>query len=162
MIRDANFADIPAITDMIADRYRLTHYAKDGTVDIDVDEIKRLLRDGIHRHGGKNGGSTFVQIADKGGLVTGLIFGTLVRVYSIGNKLSATDLFWLATPLVEPHEPERLMRNMIEWAWKSPLVAEVKCGATAVITNDPMRVGKVLERVGMENYGQIFRMERAA
>lgn len=158
MIRDAKFADIHGIIGLLEYGHGRSHYAGSG-VRIDQKEAKRLLVQSIQRHGGKNGGACFVQVAEKDGVINGLILGTLARVYAIGDKLSATDLFWIAAPTVDPTEPLRLMRNMVDWAWQSPHVVEVKCGATAVI-QDPEGAGKLLERIGMKQFGNIYRMEK--
>ena len=161
MIRDAKFADIPGIIGLLEYGYAHSHYAKAKLARIDQKEAKRLLVQSIQRHGGKNGGACFVQVAESFGVINGLILGTLARVYAIGDKLTATDLFWLAAPTVNPSEPLRLMKNMVEWAWKSPHVIEVKCGATAII-QDPEGAGSLLERLGMTKFGNIYRMERAS
>jgi hypothetical protein len=158
VIRNAAFADIPAIVSLLHAAYLRTHYARSGLVEIDIPETKRLLVNGIQRHGGKNGGACFVQVSDTGGAVTGLIFGTLVRVYSIGNKLACTDLFWLTAPGAAPLDGVTLMRNMIAWARSCPHVVEMNCGATAIM-NDPAEAGRLLEGLGMERYGHLHRME---
>jgi hypothetical protein len=160
MVRDAKFADVPAIVDLLILQFRKSHYHRDGVVNVDEAETKRLLVTSIQRHSGKIGGSTFVQVAETDGMVTGLILGTLARVYSIGDKLMATDLFWTANGNVDPRDPVKLMQNMVAWAWESPHVIEVRVGATSVIEERPERVGAALERIGMERYGLIYRMER--
>jgi hypothetical protein len=160
VVRDAKFGDIPAIVDLLTLQFRKSHYHRDGTVNIDESETKRLLVTAIQRHGGKIGGSTFVQVAETDGMITGLILGTLARVYSIGDKLMATDLFWTANKNVDQRDPIKLMKNMVQWAWQSPHVIEVRVGATAVIEERPERVGAALERIGMYPYGLIYRIER--
>lgn len=159
MIRNAAFADIPAIVGLLQDGYRRTHYARSGKADIDVAEAKRLLVQSIQRHGGKNGGACWVQVAETGGIITGLILATLVRVYSIGNRLMATDLFWLASPAVDPVDPAKLMKGMVGWAKASPHVVEVTCATTAIISVEPEKAGRILEHLGMQNYGTLYRME---
>lgn len=159
MIRDAKFADIPGIVSLLTDAYQRTHYARTGLAEIDVAEAKRLLVQSIQRHGGKNGGACWVQVAERDDILNGLILGTLTRVYSIGNKLMATDLFWVASPSVDPFDPAKLMKGMVEWARKSPHVVEVNCGTTAILNDDPAEAGKMLERLGMKQYGNLYRME---
>jgi hypothetical protein len=161
MVRDANFADIPAIVTLLQEAYDRSHYVKDGDFGIDVKETKRLLVQALQRHGGRHGGATWVQVAESNGQVTGLIVGTLARFYSIGTKLMATDLFFVASRNVEPSDPLKLMRGMIEWAKGCPDVIEIKCGTTAVIRDDPREAGRILERLGMKEYGVIYRMEVA-
>lgn len=158
MIRDANFTDIPSIVSLLRDAYQKTHYAMSGIASIDEKEAKRLLVQAIQRHGGVNGGACFVQVSVTNGQIRGFILGTLVRVYSIGDRLSASDLFWLAAPDVFPTDPMQLMRNMVAWAERSPACVEVKCGATAIMQN-PEAAGMILKRMGFEPYGRIWRAE---
>lgn len=160
MTRDACFADIPGIVLLLQQGYSRSHYAKAGLANIDLAEAKRLLLASIQRHGGKNGGACWVQVADSGAGITGLVLGTLARVYSIGDRLMATDLFWLASPDANPRDAMALMRGMVSWAWSSPHVVEVRCGTTAVIADDPTAAGKALEQIGMQQYGNLYRMER--
>lgn len=157
MIRDAAFSDIPGIVAVLLDGYGRSHYAG-SSVNVDVKEAKRLLVQCIQRHGSHNGGGTFVQVADRGGRVTAVIVGTLARVYVIGDRLMATDLLWLAAEDAEPGDAVALMRNLVAWAKGNPAVSEIRCGATAII-GDPARAGRILESMGMQPYGQLFRME---
>lgn len=158
MIRDAKFADIPGMVLLIEEMYARSHYAREKQVSIDLKEAKRLLVQGVQRHGHKNLGGTFVQVAEKDGSVTGLIFGTLVRVYAIGNKLSASDLFWVSSERGEPSDAGKLMKNFVSWARSSPQVAEIKCGTTSAVLDDPREAGRLLERLGMKHYGEIWRL----
>jgi len=159
MIRDAKFTDIPAIVWLMQDAMARSHYANGAAGDIDVAEAKRLLVTAIQRHGHKNGGACWVQVAESNGIVTGLILGTLARVYSIGTRLYATDLFWLVSPAADPRDAAALMKGMVQWAESCPAVVEIKCGTTQTINDDAGKAGKVLQRLGMEPYGNIYRKE---
>lgn len=160
MIRRATFSDIPRIIDFLAFEYEKTHYARTGVCQIDANEAKLFLRNAIHRHGYKHIGATWVEVAEApGGLISGLIVGTLHRVYTIGNKLMATDLFWVVNAFSSPSDAVALMRNMHTWAWSCPDVIEIRCGATAIIQN-PERASQLFAALGMEPYGNIYRVER--
>lgn len=159
MIRDAKFQDIPAIVGVIESSMRRSHYADGRMGQVDVKEAKRLLLTAIQRHGHKNGGGCWVQVSETDGIITGFILGTLNRLYSVATTLMATDLFWLSTPNVDPKDPAALMRGMIEWARSCPHVVEVKCGTTQTINEDATKAGKILQRLGMAHYGEIYRME---
>lgn len=159
VIRNASFSDIPAIVRLLQEAYLDTHYAKSGLAEIDEAEAKRLLLASIQRHGQRHGGACWVQVADNGAGITGFILGTLARVYVIGNKLMASDVFWLTSAHAEPRDAPALMRGMLSWAWSSPHVVEARCGTTSVL-RDHHDAGKILIRLGMEHYGGIYRMER--
>lgn len=157
MIRNAKFEDIPAIIELLHDAFSRSHYAKEKVGAIDVKEAKRLLLQSIQRHGYSHGGACWVQVAESHGIITGLILGTLVRVCVIGDKLMATDLFWIASNIVEPGDPYALMKGMINWAKSCPEVVEVKCGSTAIIRDNPEEAAAVLKRLGLKRYGVIYR-----
>lgn len=159
MIRDARFQDIPAVVGVIESAMRRSHYADGRMGEIDVREAKRLLMTAIQRHGHKNGGGCWVQVAETDGIITGFILGTLDRLYAVGTKLMATDLFWLSTPSVDPKDSIALMRGMIAWAEGCPNVVEIKCGVTSTINDDFTKAGNILQRLGLSRYGEIYRKE---
>lgn len=158
MIRDAKFADIQAITIFLQEAYARSHYARRKEVGVDLEETKRLLVASIQRHGHSTLGACFVQVSESGGRIDGLMLGTLARVYVIGDKLMATDVFWIVGPKAAPGDAMILMRNMVKWAQKSIDVVEIKCGATAVI-GDPAIAGRMLGAMGFTEYGGIYRKE---
>lgn len=157
MVRDAKFVDVPAIVTLLQDAFSRSHYAGKDLGGVDVGEAKRLLIAGIQRHGQKNGGSCFVQVSERNGTIHGIIFGTLARVQAIGTALMATDVMWYASEAVEPADPYKLMKNMVEWAKSCPSVIEIRCATTAIIRDDPEATGIILERLGLEKYGRIYR-----
>lgn len=156
MIRDARFADIPQIVLLLREMYLRTHYAAEGSSEIDVEETKRLLVTAIRRHGGEAGGSTWCQVAEENGSVSGLIIGTLARPYGIGTGLMATDLMWAANDQASPFDAVKLMKGFIAWAKSVPSVIEIRCGATAII-QDPETAGRILETLGLKQYGNLYR-----
>ena len=159
MIRDAKNVDIPAIVMLLHEGFSRSHYAGKERGEIDTVEAKRMLMQAIQRHGHKTGGGCFVQVAETNGTVTGFILGTLARVYGIGSRLFATDMFWLASKDIHPGDPMKLMAGMIAWAKSSPDCIEIRCGTPAVILSAPGDAGVILERLGMTKYSTIYRME---
>lgn len=158
MIRDANAVDIPAIMALLVECYGRSHYAKAGRAQIDIVHTKKLLLMAIHRHDHKTENGCWTQVIENAGQVCGLMLATLARVYVIGDRLMATDVLFVANGFAQPHEAGLLIRNMVQWAKRSPACIEVRCGATAVI-EDPERTGKLFERFDMKPYGTIHRME---
>jgi len=85
-VRDANFADIPQIADLLVEAHGRSRYA--GTdVQVDVRETKALLSRSIQRHGGEHIGSTLVLVAQRDSFVTGVLLGVLDRVPGIGTRM---------------------------------------------------------------------------
>ena len=161
MIRNAKFADIHAICRFLLWCHSQSHYAKTGTVGVDLEETKRLVGSAISRHGHKTGGGCWVQVAEGiDGNIDGLMLATLQRVYSIGDKLMATDLFWAVNEHAAHGDAFALMRNMIAWAQSCPLVVEVHIATTAVIVEDPAVTSRMLRQsFCMKQYGHIHRLE---
>lgn len=158
MIRDAKAVDIPAIIGFLVDRYACSHYAKAGLAQIDVMHTKKLLLMAIHRHNHKTENACWVQVVEHAGQICGLMVATMARVYTIGDKLMATDVLFATNGFAQPSDAGRLLLGMVQWAKRSPYCTEIKCGVTSII-GDPERAGKLLQRLGMERYGSIFRME---
>lgn len=156
MIRPATFGDIPRLVSILEDAHARSHYAE-SSVNVDAKEAKRILVNAIQRHGTKNGGS-FVMVAETAGKVEGFILGVVARIYHVGDRLMASDLFWICTPDVDPRDPVRLMKAMIAWAKTCPGVVEVQVGSTSVV-QDPEKSARILEAIGMKPYGLINRME---
>lgn len=156
MIRPAKFADIPRMVEILKEIHLRSIYADWG--EIDLPETKRLLLHSIQRHGHLNAGGTLAMVAEKDNQVEGLIIGVLDRIYGIGTKLYATDLFFVATPLVDPRDPPRLVDALIAWAKQAPLCRQITMGVTTA-AGDPKRTGKILARKGLRPSGEMYSME---
>lgn len=155
MIRDMKFADIPAVVRLLLEAHERSVYV--GKADMDVGELKRLLGQGIGRHGHLSTGGCWVQVADNDG-IDGLIYGTLHRVCAIYNKLYAIDLFWLTNDHAQISDDMALLQGFLKWAKSSPHVIEVQSGQTLVI-GDREKQRRLLGQHGLEDYGTIHRLE---
>jgi len=156
MIRDMKFTDIPAVVRLLLAAHDRSVYA--GKAEMDLSELKRLLGQGIGRHGHRSTGGCFVQVADNGGSIDGLIYSTLHRVCSVYNKLYAIDLFWLTNDHAEVSDDLVLLQNMLKWAKSSPHVIEVQSGQTLVIGNREKQQ-RLLGQHKFQDYGTIHRLE---
>lgn len=151
------FADIPAVTRLLLEAHARSVYAG-GVAEMDEGEVKRLLGQGIGRHGHTTGGGCFVQVSDGRTGIDGLIYATLYRVCSVYNKLFATDLFWLTNADAEVQADLVLLQNMLKWAKSSPHVIEVLTGQTAVI-GDREKQRRLLGQHKFQDYGTMHRLE---
>lgn len=159
MIRDAKFIDIHGMTRFLQECHARSHYAKDGIVNVDVGETKRLLGAGLGRHGHKGIGACWLQVAENDGNIDGLMYATLHRVYAIGDKLMASDLFWAVNDHAQPTDAVMLLKNMLAWARTCPLVVEVHMAASYVISDRPEATSRLLKTLGMKEYGAIHRLD---
>ena len=155
MIRPAKMQDIPAILNLLEDAHSRSIYA--DVCGIHCDTALGLLSQSVW--GAKQQGSEFfAHVAETDGTIEGLIIGMAVPLYLIGDKLMVSDLFWVCSENVDPKDPIRLMKAMIHWAQHKSDVVEVRCGATPVIQS-PEKASKMLKHLGMQPYGEFFRME---
>lgn len=159
MIRDATFSDIPAIVALLQGSFMQSRFARITECEIDIAETKRLLLAAISRHGGTNGGATWIRVSVEPsyGQVCGLILVTLVRAGGILNRLSASDMFFLADPDAPLPDMAGLARGMVEWASANDKVIEIRVGTA--LMEDPMSAASIWSGLGFERCGEIWRME---
>lgn len=153
MIRQAKFGDIPEIARLMQAMYLRSKYV--GRDEIDIKEAKALAVQSVQRHGLKTPGGTCVFVAQDREPLTGFIIGVLDRVYHIGRKLMATDIFWYADD-GSPRDAIMLFDAYLKWAGSVPGVIELKNGATDAIGGDYSRVAKLYERRGFKQTGVIY------
>lgn len=149
MIRPAKFGDIPRLAELMAQMHQASVYA--DRTQVDPKYVKSFLMRFIQRHGGQHEGGTAVYVADNGETVTGFIIGLLDRIYHIGEKLMAVDVFWYG----EGREMLKLLDAYIEWASAVPNVIEIKLSETDAI-NDGDGVRAVYARRGFRQCGTIW------
>ena len=106
------------------------------------------------RHGALSDGGTLVLVSECEGVIKGFVIGILDRVYHIGTKLMATDLFTFNSPDGDPRDGLRLIDGLIAWA-ESNHVIEIKLGAVDAV-GDFERTAKVFRRRGLKQSGVIY------
>jgi len=154
-VRKARFIDTRAMADILRDVYARSIYP--NLDEIDEREMKRLLTASVQKHGAKGEGATGVFVHEDGtGAVDGFIIGMTQRVYHIGTKLSATDLFFLLREGAPPRAGIGLFRAFEAWAEAQPGVVEIQVGLTAAL-GDYAAAGKMYEKRGLKPYGAIYR-----
>lgn len=152
MIRPAKFGDINALVELMKEGHARSKYA--GRDEVDVKEAKALLMASIQRHGLKREGGTCVFVTDQ---VDGFMMGMVDRVYHVGTKLVAQDLFYYAREGVKPQDAVGLLGAYLDWAESIPNVIEIRNGVTDII-GDVERVEALYRRRGFTRCGVI--MER--
>ena len=153
MIRPARFGDVPGIFALFQEMYRASPYV--GQDAIDERHTKALIVSSIQRHGALSDGGTLVLVSECEGVIKGFVIGILDRVYHIGTKLMATDLFTFNSPDGDPRDGLRLIDGLIAWAESNPAVIEIKLGAVDAV-GDFERTAKVFRRRGLKQSGVIY------
>jgi len=160
MIRPARFSDVPAMYALLAEGFERSRYRTMGAIDQKV--AKGLLVQAIQRDGQPGEGGTLVRVADQDGVVEGMIIAVLQRVYHIGDKLQATDLFYIGSPRCHPADGRGLFDAMVAWADGNPRVVEILATVTDVLLDDWPRVGRLYERRGFVPCGGMWRRKTQA
>ncbi len=153
MVRKAKFGDIPRLTELLEQGYQRSKYRDRGSVS--TKEIKALLVNAIQRHGLTSAGGACVFVSEHQGVVDGFIAGLLDRVYHIGDKLSATDLFLYVAPDGSPTSAGGLIDAFVDWALDNEAVVEIRLAATDII-QDYERTAALYRRKGFIQTGVIY------
>ncbi len=161
MIRDAHFQDIPEITKMIHEMHAASKYA--GRVSIHGQTLKELLMGAVmgQRRPGPQG--SFIAVAEHGGKLTGFMVGVLDRVYHVGTKLTANDVFLHCRDTARPADALRLVAAYIAWAKANPNVIEIMLSWADTLPGAE-RVSAIYQRAGAEKVGEMWelRVDRSA
>jgi hypothetical protein len=157
VIRPVTSVDLPALLRVARTMHARSIYA--DTVPLDEAHTRALFGHFLqnqHRHG--EPGATFLRLAAVEGYPTGVIVGTLGRVYHLGppDRLRASDQFFYNDG--DPRDSVRLLDAYLDWAGQQPGVIEIVSGATDAIM-DHARIAKLYERRGFEPFGALYRKD---
>jgi hypothetical protein len=158
MIRAARFADIPRLTDLLCEMHDHSKYA--GVVEVSRPAAQGLLQNAIRRHDGEHDGGALVMVDEQAGEIEGFIVGVLNRVYLIGDKLAANDLFLHTTGKAGGLSALKLLAAYVAWADRNPKVHEIKLSWTDTMPGAE-RIGMVYERMGFARCGAIYERGRS-
>lgn len=159
-IRTANSVEAPQLVEILVERHKESRYADVCGVDKVV--ARKILAHAIHRHGGTNEGATFVNVAiDDEGRVAAFIFGSLARIYIVGDRLAACDNLLIGRKDVSASVLNRLFGAYVEWAAANPKVAEVGGSYSTAIENAEGWSG-VFARRGFEKIGETWVLDADA
>ena len=153
-LRRANSVEAPKLVDILVEQHAHSRYA--DVCKIDEQIARKLLAAAIHRHGGKNEGATFVMVAvDDGDEPVAFIFGSLVRIYMIGDRLAASDNFLIGRKGVSGMVLNQLFSAYVSWALDNPKVAEIGGSWSTAIEGSEGFSG-ILERRGFTKLGEVW------
>lgn len=154
MIRPAKFIDVPRIVELMGEMHRHSKYA--FVDEVDEAAAHKLVAAFVQRHGGSHDGATLVMVSEtEGKVVEGFMLGALDRVYHIGKRLSANDVFLYVSDYAPRTDALRMFEAYMSWATNNPKVAVIKASYTDAIEGAGRMVG-VYERKGFHKIGEIF------
>lgn len=151
VIRQAKFADLPRLIELLREMHGRSRYRDRG--EVDEKAARSLLMTSMQRHGLKACGGTCVFVAEDQN-IQGMIVGIADRVYHVGTKLWATDLYFYVAEGADPRFAEGLYDAFTGWAEGMPDVVDIRNGATDAI-GDFDRVAQFYKRKGLKQVGVI-------
>lgn len=157
MIRAATMSDLPRLHELLHEQHKKSKFHPD--VEIDEQAARSMLIHGVQRHGNQNNGGSCLFVEENEGEVEGFIFGVLNRVYHIGNRLAANDLFLVCTDKAGKFAASELVDAYYMWAAHNPKVAQIMLSWTDAIGIDGKKIEALYKRKGFHHVGGIW--ERA-
>lgn len=152
-VRPALGADVFAIAGLIEELYQASPYV--GIDEVDAKLARSTVMQCIQRDGLKSAGGSLVLVSEVDGKIRGFIIGLLDRVYHVGTKLMATDLFFYNAPDGHPKDGIAMLDRLIAWAEANPRVIEIKLGAVNTV-GDYARTERLFQRRGFKQCGVIY------
>ena len=158
-IRPARMIDTPALADILAERQKDSRYY--GVDEVDLPYAKKLIGAGIQRHGHTTDGGCFVMVAeDEDGAVMGFVYGMLSRVYHVGHKLAATDVFLIGRKDCPALALTHLFDAYLDWARANPRVVEIGASWSDVIPGSD-GFASIYIRKGFRHCGSTYRLDNS-
>ncbi|WP_375188398.1 hypothetical protein [Sphingobium yanoikuyae] len=154
VIRPATASDLAAAFELVMDMYARSKYASDA--EVDAPTARSLLMQALQRHGGQNNGSTHFVVAEGEGRLDGFMIGALQRIYLIGNRLEAQDMFLYTRKDANPRAALGMLNSYIEWAESCQKVGTIKLSYTDALAVDGERLAALYERKGFQRHGAMF------
>ncbi|WP_337846826.1 hypothetical protein [Sphingomonas sp.] len=155
MLRPARFADTFRLVDILEETRKKSRYSE--TVNIDAERARKTLAGFIQRHGGVHDGGTCVFVVeDAAGAIQGFCVGTLYRVYLVGDRLVAQDMFLICTDDAAPGSTRKLINAYLDWAGSNPNVVEINLSWSDALPTG-QRMGPVYHRLGFVRCGEMYR-----
>jgi hypothetical protein len=155
MIRPGRFQDQPAIEGLLRDAYARSKYA--GRVGIHEKALSQLVLGSIAQMTQNGPQASHVAVAERGGEVVGVIIGALDRVYHIGDKLSANDIFFVVGDKGSFGDSIYLVDSYIRWAQANPKVLEIMLSWSDALPGAE-KIASLAKRKGFVKTGEMFEM----
>lgn len=153
MIRRATHQDVPTIAAMLREMYVSSKYA--GRCSISEKTMDSVLNSLVASQSASGPNASFLRIALQDGKPAGFIAGVLARIYLIGDRLEAQDLFFYVRDGASPRIAPQLLDQYLEWARGHRQVIEIKAS-----WNDTMpgaeRAARLFERKGLRKVGEVY------
>lgn len=154
MIRPYKTFDYRALDGLIRRQHAASKYA--GRVQISDKALDGLLMSMVAQQGQHGPQGSHISVAVRDGKVVGFIAGVLDRVYHIGNKLTANDLFFVNEG-GSVGDTFGLIDSYVAWAKANRKVLEIMLSWSDTLPGAE-RVAELYVRKGFVKVGEMFEM----
>lgn len=155
MIRNARSVDIPIIVAMLHEMHKASKYF--GRVEISDKAAENMLESAIASQGSHGPQGSHVIIAFEKGEPVGFMIGVLDRVYSIGTKLTANDLYLYTRPGASQKHVLGLLDSYVEWASSKRACIEIMLSWSDALPG-AAKIAMLYGRKGFVQSGEMFEM----
>ena len=153
MIRRATFQDLDRVKVLIREMHAASKYR--GHVDVSEKVMGEVLCSMLAAQRSPVQGGSFFHVAEHRGRVEGFMVGVLDRVYQIGNRLAAHDLFLHVSSEGRGADAAQLVAAYIAWAQANPRVLEIKLSWGDTLPGAE-RVARLYARKGFRRCGETW------
>lgn len=153
MIRPAAPCDIPRLKELFAEMHAASKFI--GRVSISEKALHDLLLMTLGNMRRPIAGGTHFSVTVRKDRVEGFMIGILDRVYHIGTKLVAQDMFLHVSKNGFKTDVSRLIDDYIEWASGNPNVIDINLSWTDALPGAE-RISNLYRRKGFVRVGGIY------
>jgi hypothetical protein len=154
MIRPATFPDLEGVKALLREMYDASKYR--GHVAISKTAMDGVLAAALMAQRSPVQYGSFFHVAlSPGGKIVGFMIGQLDRIYHIGNRLVAQDMYLYVSPRGKAADTIQLVNAYIAWAEGNQKVLDIKLSWTDTLPG-AARVEKLYERKGFRRCGAIW------
>lgn len=155
MIRNARHQDIPALMAMLHEMHAASKYA--GRVEISDKAAENLLESAIASQGQSGPQGSHVIIAFEKDEPVGFMIGCLDRVYHIGTKLTANDIFLYVRQGSGVSATLGLINSYLEWASSKRACIEIMLSWSDALPG-AVEIESLYRRKGFVQTGAMFEL----
>ena len=155
MIRAARHIDAPEIEAMVQEMFIASKYLGRGEISPKV--LSETVLGMIAGQGQPGPGGSIVSLAEEDGKIIGFMVGMLSRVYFVGNRLEAQDVFLYVRPGSGPGAVLALIDSYVAWAKANRRVIEIKLSWNDALPG-AKAIAALYRRKGLSHTGEIYEM----
>lgn len=152
-MRPACFGDTRRLVDMLVEQQTKSVYA--GLVGVNTDVARKLIAGLIGRHGNSYDGGSLCNVVEVDGVIEAFSIGVLQRVYLIGDRLEAVDVFLIATGKAPATAWRALRDAYLAWADQNHRVVQTILSHSDALPTGA-RMSRSYAKLGFAKSGEMW------